>query len=106
MSFFAPSEPGKTPLSPGFTAQFGPEIVFPNHGPGLDYRDFTGKPTADLLTTAAHDHPRVWIMLMNNGPAENPDATTMMLTKTLSESDSKMLLWQFAKVEVRLYGKP
>lgn len=104
--FFRSERTRENTASPGFTAQLGPEIVFPNHGPGLDYRDFTGKPTAELLRTAALEHPRVWVMLMNNGPAENPDATTMMLTKTLSESDSKMLLWQFAKVEVRLYGKP
>jgi hypothetical protein len=44
-------------------------------------------------------------MLMNNGPAGNPDATTLMLAKTLSDSFPKMLHWQFTKVEVRLYSK-
>ncbi len=72
---------------------------------GLDYRDFTGKPTADFLRAAAPGHPRVWVMLMNNGPAENPDATTVMLTKILPEAFPKVQSWQFAKVEVRLYSK-
>jgi mannosyltransferase len=103
--FFRSVSSGENTASSTFADQIGPEIVFPRHGAGLDYRDFTGKPTADLLTTAAHDHPRVWIMLMNIGPAGNPDATTAMLTKTLSDSFPKMLRWQFPKVEVRLYAK-
>jgi hypothetical protein len=91
--------------SPSFAAQVGPQILFPNHGAGLDYRDFTGKPTADSLRAATPGHPRVWIMLMNNGPAETPDPTTGMLTQILPESFPKMKRWQFAKVEVRLYSK-
>ena len=86
-------------------AQLGPEILFPQHAAGLDYRDFTGKPTADLLRTAAPSHPRVWIMLMNNAPTGNPDPTTLMMTQVLPESFPQMLRWQFPKVEVRLYSK-
>lgn len=96
---------GENTASPGFTAQVGPEILFPYHGAGLDYRDFTGKPTADFLRAAALAHPRVWVMLMNNGPSDNPDATTIMLTKTLPESLPRSRRWQFAKVEVLLYSK-
>jgi len=96
---------GRNTASPDFTAQLGPEILFPDHGPGLDYRDFTGKPAPDFVHTAVHSHPRVWVMLMNNGPAGNPDPTTVMLTKILTQSFPKMLSWQFAKVEVRLYSQ-
>ncbi len=96
---------GENTASPRFTAQLGPEILFPHHGAGLDYRDFTGKPTADFLRAAAPSHPRVWVMLMNNGPAGNPDPTTVMLTKTLPESFPTMQRWGFAKAEVRLYAK-
>src|ERR1035438_3055279 len=103
--FFRSLRVGQNTASPGFTAQLGPEILFPQHGAGLDYRDFTGKPTADLLRAAEGSHPRVWIMLMNNGPVGNPDPTTTMLTKLLSESFPKMLRWQFTKVEVRVYSK-
>jgi mannosyltransferase len=96
---------GENTASPDFTAQLGPEILFPYHGAGLDHRDFTGKPTADFLSTIAPSHSRVWVMLMNNGPANNPDPTTIMLTNTLPESFPKMLRWQFTRVEVRLYSK-
>ncbi len=104
--FFRSLRAGENTASPGFTAQLGPEILFPNHGAGLDSRDFTGKPTPDLLRTVAPSHPRVWIVLMNNGPAGNPDPTTVMLTKVLPESFPKMLRWQFTRVEVRLYSRP
>jgi mannosyltransferase len=86
--------------------QFGPEIIFPHHGDSLDYRDFTGKPTEDLLRAARASHARVWVMLMNNGAKENPDATTVMLTRVLSESFASVNRWEFAKVEVRLYSRP
>ena len=103
--FFRSLRAGENTAGPGFTAQLGPEILFPHHGAGLDYRDFTGKPTADFLRAGAKDHPRVWIMLMNNGSAENPDPATTMLSNILPESFPKMLRWQFTKVEVRLYSK-
>lgn len=103
--FFRSVRAGENTASAAFTEQVGPEILFPHHGAGLDYRDFTGKPTADLLRAIGNSHPRVWIMLMNNGPAENPDSTTVMLMRVLPESFPKMQRWQFAKVEVRLYSK-
>ena len=58
---------GENTASPGFKGQLGPEILFPSHGDGLDYRDFTGKPTADFVRASASGRPRVWVMLMNNG---------------------------------------
>ena len=96
---------GENSASPSIASQLGPQILFPQHGADLDYRDFTGKPTADFLRAATPSHPRVWIMLMNNGPAGKPDPTTGMLTQILPESFPKMTRWQFAKVEVRLYSK-
>jgi mannosyltransferase len=96
---------GENTASPSFTAQDGPEILFPYHGAGLDYRDFTGKPAVDLLRSTAASHPRIWVMLMNNGPSENPDATTVMLTKTLTELLPRVQGWHFAKAEVQLYSK-
>ncbi|MGE5054806.1 MAG: hypothetical protein ACM3WP_11625 [Acidobacteriota bacterium] len=88
-----------------FTAEPGPEIMFPHHGPGLDYRDFTGKPAPDLVRQAASGHARLWVMLMNNGTPEKPDPTTVMLTETLPELFPRVQRWQFTKVEVRLYSK-
>ncbi len=103
--FFRSERAREDTASPRFTAQFGPEILFPRHGTGLDYRDFTGKPTPDLLRAAALVHPRLWVMLMNNGSEENPDATTLMLSQVLSESFPRNQQWKFTKVEVRLYSK-
>jgi mannosyltransferase len=102
--FFRSVRAGENTASAGFTAQLGPEILFPYHGAGLDYRDFTGKPTADWLRAAERGHPRVWIMLMNNVSAENPDPTTTMLTRVLAESFPRMVRWEFTKVEVRVYS--
>ena len=96
---------GVNTASPEFSAQLGPEIVFPSHGAGLDYKDFTGKPTAEFLRDALPSHPRVWVMLMNNGTAEKPDPTTMMLTQILPEMFPHVQRWRFTKVEVRLYER-
>jgi hypothetical protein len=96
---------GQNTANPKFTAAFGPEIVFPHHGPGLDYRDFTGKPTAELLRSKLPKYARAWIVLMNNGSLEKPDPTTIMLTQVLPEMFPKMQRWQLARVEIRLYSR-
>src|SRR5579871_6540451 len=44
--FFRSLRAGENSASPEFAAKVGPEILFPRHGSGLDYRDFTGKPSA------------------------------------------------------------
>ncbi len=103
--FFRSVRAGENSASPAFTEQLGPEILFPRHGAGLDYRDFTGKPTAEFVQSAAASHGRVWVMLMNNGTAENPDPTTVMLTRVLGEAFPKMTAWEFAKVQVRVYSR-
>jgi hypothetical protein len=96
---------GRDTARPNFTAQPGPEIMFPHHGPGLDYRDFTGKPAPDLVRQTASSHTRLWLMLMNNGTEEKPDPTTVMLSETLPGFFPHVQRWQFTKVEVRLYSK-
>jgi len=103
--FFRSLRADTNTASPEFTGQLGPEILFPHHGAGLDYRDFTGKPTPEFVRTTMQDYPRVWLMLMNNGPAEKPDPTTIMLTQVLPESLPKVERWQFPKVEIRLYSR-
>jgi len=103
--FFRSLRAGTNTASPEFTGQLGPEILFPHHGAGLDYRDFTGKPAPEFIRAAVRDHPRVWLMLMNNGPAEKPDPATVMLTQVLPEFLPKVQRWQFPKVEIRLYSQ-
>jgi len=103
--FFRSLRAGTNTASPQFTPHLGPEILFPRHGPELDYRDFTGKPTPEFVRSAAQTHPRIWLMLMNNGPSDKPDPTTQMLSQVLAEAFSKAQRWQFPLVEVRLYSK-
>jgi len=103
--FFRSLRAGKNTASRSFATQLGPEILFPHHRAGLDYRDFTGKPTADFLHVAGSGHPRIWVMLMNNQPPGSHDPTTAMLTQILSESFPRVARWHFPKVEVRLYTK-
>jgi len=103
--FFRSLRAGENTASPSFTGQLGPEILFPHNSTGLDYRDFTGKPTEDFVRTVAPGHPRVWVMLMNNSRDGNLDATTLMLTKVLPEMYPKVVRWQFPRVELRLYSK-
>src|SRR5215469_6759617 len=96
---------GQNRASPNFAGTVGPEIVFPHHGRSLDYRDFTGKPRAQDLRNDLPGYSRVWVMLLNNGSAEKPDPTTLMLTQVLPEMFPKMQRWQLPRVEVRLYSK-
>ena len=103
--FFRSLRAGTNTASPDFTAQLGPEILFPRHGAGLEYRDFTGKPTPEFVRTTAQGHGRLWLMLMHNGSIEKPDPTSLLLSQILSESFPKVRRWQFPKVEVRLYSK-
>jgi mannosyltransferase len=103
--FFRSLRAGENTASPTFSGDIGPEILFPHHAAGLDYRDFTGKPTADFVRSTAASYPRMWLMLMSNGPAGKPDPTTQMLTLTLPDTFPKMQQWEFARVEVRLYSK-
>jgi hypothetical protein len=103
--FFRSLRAATNTASPQFTAQLGPEILFPRHGPGFDYRDFTGKPTPEFVRSAIQTHQRIWLMLMNNGPSDNPDPTTQMLSQVLAEAFPKVQRWQFPLVEVRLYSK-
>ena len=103
--FFRSLRAGVNTAGPDFDGQMGPEIVFPHHSQGLDYRDFTGKPATELLSQAGSEHKRVWVMLMNNWRNGDVDEATKTLTKVLPESLPKVSRWQFPKVEVRLYSK-
>jgi mannosyltransferase len=82
----------------------GPEILFPTHSAGLDYRDFTGKPTQELLRSTA-SHPRLWVMLMYNERDGASDPTTAMINRALPEVFPHVQRWRFARVEVRLYSR-
>jgi mannosyltransferase len=83
----------------------GPEIIFPRHGKRLDYRDVTGKPTAEFTRSLPHQYARVWVVLMSNGAPGHPDATTLMLDQVLTESFPRVEQVQFPQVGVKLFRK-
>lgn len=82
----------------------GPDIVFPHHSDRLNYRDFTGKPSSELLEAAAVRYTRIWVVLMYNTTPVGPDPTTGLLEQTLARSFNKEQRWLFPLVEVRLYS--
>jgi len=71
--FFRSLRAGENTASPSFTLNWDRRLFSLTTQEGLDYRDFTGKPTADFLRAMGDSHPRAWIMLMNNGSAEDSD---------------------------------
>jgi mannosyltransferase len=83
-----------------------PKIVYPRHGERLDYRDFTGKPTDELIQSLAGHYSRVWVVLMSNGDPGHLDASTLMLNSILGKSFPRMEDSWFPKIEVRLYSEP
>jgi mannosyltransferase len=103
--FFRSLRAGENTASSTFTRSLGPEILFPSNGLGLNARDFTGKPTAEFLRNVAPGHPRLWVLLIDNGPQGNPDPTTEMMTQTLPELFPNLQRWQLSRVELRLYSK-
>lgn len=102
--FFRSVRAGTDTASPLYAGNLGPEILFPHHGPGLDYRDFTGKPAKDFLRSTLPRYRRVWVMLMNNGAPGAPDPTTGLISGVATEVFAHQAHWQFWKVEVRLYS--
>jgi hypothetical protein len=88
----------------------GPGVIYPKHGDRLDYRDFTGKPTAEFLASIPREYQRVWVVLMNNVIADKSgvshlDPTTLTLSGAIAESFPVMKQSEFPDVEVRLYSK-
>ncbi len=84
-------------------SQNTPEIIFPHYASTLDYLDLKARLSEDIVRATVPGHPRVWVMLMYNGPGLDPP--TAMLSQVLPESFPKMQRWQFSQVEVRLYSK-
>jgi mannosyltransferase len=86
-------------------ANGGPEIVYPRHGDRLDYRDFSGRPSADLVRSLDARYSRVWVWLMSNEKAGRPDASTVMLEQVLNEGFVETEEEQYPQVELRLYSR-
>jgi hypothetical protein len=91
-------------VPPGITSNV-PEIVYPRHGDRLDYRDFTGKPSSEIVQSGTRHYSRIWLVLMSNGTAGHPDATTIMLNQSLGDSFQRVEYVKYPGVEVTLYSR-
>ena len=85
--FFRSLRAGTNTASPEFTGQLGPNLLLRTTA-RAKLHNLAGKPTPEFVRTAVQDHPRVWLMLMNDGP-EKPDPTTVMLTQMFWLSPSR-----------------
>jgi mannosyltransferase len=97
--FFCSLRAGRSVGSEGF----GPEILYPRHGAHLEYLDLKSKLSPDLLRSIIAGRPRIWVVLMYNGP-KLPDPTAVLIQQTLPQSYPRVEKWEFPKVEILLYG--
>jgi mannosyltransferase len=97
--FFSSLRAGRSVGSEGF----GPEILYPRHGAHLEYLDLKSKLSPDLLRSIIAGRPRIWVVLMYNGP-KLPDPTAVLIQQTLPQSYPRVEKWEFPKVEILLYG--
>ncbi len=102
--FFRSLRAGTNTASPSFHREIGPEILFPDDRPGLDFNDFKAALSSDFLREIVPTHSRVWVMYMyNDGPG--PMHTNELLVKMLPEWFPARQCWQFPKVEICLYHR-
>jgi mannosyltransferase len=102
--FFRSLRANENTASPKFTGRLGPEILFPNFGPGLDYGDFKAKPIPEILRSELPNYSRVWVMFMYN-QGGGAGKTTAMLSQMLPQVFPHRECRDFPKVEVCLYSK-
>ncbi len=102
--FFRSLRAGENTVSPKFNRQFGPDILFPHFGAGLDYTDLKAKPIPEILRSDFASHSRVWGMFMYD-QAGGARRTRIMLTQLLAESFPHTECRDFRRVEVCLYTK-
>lgn len=84
----------------------GPSVIYPSQGARFDYRNFLGRPSAELLRVVPSKYDRVWVVLKyNQTKAGAPDATTLLIDSLFGEYYAHLDREAFPGVEVRLYSK-
>jgi hypothetical protein len=81
-----------------------PAVIYPSRPGGMNYRDFLGKPSEDVLQQATN-YNRIWVVLKNNQGPKGPDATSRMIDSTLGASHQQTEDDKFPGVEVQLYSR-
>ena len=94
--FYKSVHPGHTP---------GPDVVYPAREGRINYRDFMGKPSKDLIESAPRRYDRVWVVLKDNQTKSGDlDATTETLNQIFAANYVHERTTEFPGVEVRLYN--
>lgn len=102
--FFRSLRAGENTASPKFTGRLGPDILYPDFGPGLEYSDFKAKPVPEILRSEFPSHPRVWAMFMYS-QGGGASRTTALLTRLLSQSFPNSQCREFPSVKLCLYAR-
>ena len=82
----------------------GPEVIYPARPGGINYRDFMGKPSVDLIESVPAKYDRVWVVLKDNqSKVGGPDFSTQVLSQIFGLNYSSRQDRFFPGLEVRLY---
>ena len=81
-----------------------PTVVYPEHGGGLTFKDFyAGRPPEAVLTAAASDYRRLWVVLTHNTVNGRPDATTAVIDSLFTRKYPGLMQKEFQEIDLRLY---
>jgi len=58
-----------------------PEVVYPNHGSGITFRDFVERPDYDHVAQELSRHTRVWLVVAHATNGTTMDATASALAR-------------------------
>ncbi len=84
----------------------GPSVIYPSQGARFDYRNFLGRPPAELLRMVPSKYDRVWVVLKYNQTRTSaPDATTLLIDSLFGQYYAHLDRETFPGVEVLLYSK-
>jgi len=79
-----------------------PRVIYPSIADRLDYRDFMGRATPDVIRGAREPAERVWMVRKTNAGASDSDV--QQLSDALSKDYPTVENRAFAGVELRLYS--
>lgn len=102
--FFRSLRAGQNTASPEFAGRLGPDILFPNFGPGLGYSDFKARPVPEILRSELPNYSRVWVMFMYS-QGGGAGRTTAMLRQVMPQFFPRSECRDFQQVELCLYSR-
>ena len=83
----------------------GPAVLYPNHGAGLTYLDFVGKPDYAQLKHSISQYPRVWLVLSYVESPSGLEPTASSLVTLLGSSYPVYKEYHFTGLDICLFAK-